>query len=195
MGFQLRVGPEQLPLWTPERRRKYLLRDDVRRPLSVDTEVWPISEDRKLHAELFSDFTNGAPPNGLGVYSPRSADWPRELGRSMLIALTATSDEVSWLRKQHLIGEMPFTSAALRDQGFQCLGFDCADGWLNSGLANCGYDPEDKARLGALFNSRLNESGLFALAESAAEFCAECDRRVPGHAPFLIYGLYAYRER
>ena len=71
------------------------------------------------------------------------------------------------------------------------IGFDVADYWLMSGLANCGYSAQEAALLTPARAPLLNEWHLFSTLAEATADAEVTDERVPEHAPFYAYGLYA----
>lgn len=70
------------------------------------------------------------------------------------------------------------------------IGYDVCDRALLSGLLNCAYSEEEKARLQPLWEPSLNDSHLFNSVAMASRFASEAAARVPEHAPFFIFGLY-----
>lgn len=194
LGFQLRLTLQSQQSWNLERRTTYLLRENIRFPLSVDTAVWPESDDSSLCPIIFSDFNahpNSA-PNGLGLYSLRSLetlDQQPELEKAILIGVSVIGNVVHELQHRHCIQNlMPI--AALVSKGWVCLGYDVADWWLFSGLSNCGYSVEEKKFLSNKFAWGINEYGLFVSGNAALAFCVDCNLRIPEHAPFAIYGIW-----
>lgn len=194
LGFQLRLTPQSLQSWSLERRAMYLLRENIRFPLSVDTAVWPESDNWRLLSTIFADFNplpNSA-SNGLGLYSLRSLeahDQQLELEKPILISVSVIGNVAHELQRRHCIQNLlPIT--ALYSRGWVCLGYDVADWWLLSGLSNCGYTTEEKKSLSNQFASDINEYGLFVSGNAAQCFCADCNLRVPQHAPFAIYGIW-----
>ena len=77
--------------------------------------------------------------------------------------------------------------------GYDLLGYDVADYYLMSGLANCGYSPEEAASLAPAWAPLLNEWHLFDNPADATAFAAVTAKRVPEHAPFFAYGIYQLR--
>jgi hypothetical protein len=70
------------------------------------------------------------------------------------------------------------------------LGYDVADVHFTSGLSNCGYLGEEREWLRSKWGRDLNEHHLFRESTRALEFVAVTDKRVPEHAPFLVFGVY-----
>ena len=76
---------------------------------------------------------------------------------------------------------------------YHLLGYDVADYYLMSGLANCGYSPAEAASLAPDWAPRLNEWHLLGNSTDATAFAAVTAERVPEHAPFYAYGIYQLR--
>lgn len=174
LGFDARelwldVGSQ----WDASRRALYLLREDVKKPLSVDAWVWP---------SLFGDGLPGSERERLSLRDARLPDWKGpnaplwdELARmrSGLGSLGAASAEphaliaVSWLwdgrpAEGSWLGG-PYrepTVPAAREEGWRFLGFDVADGGFISGLSNCGYTDAEAASLRSQWAGLLNEHHL-----------------------------------
>jgi hypothetical protein len=196
LGFHLRFSPHNLQPWDTERKSTYLLREDITTPLSVDRSVWPQSDNKNLYFELFSNYSaapNSA-PNGLNLFdllSPSHIAHTSLRTESFLIALTISSNVGARLKSKHFIEESSIGIGDLTRANWMCLGFDVANDWLCSGLMNCGYRKDDKAALSKRYRGELNEFGLFISEQAASSFCASSDTRVPEHAPFTSYGIWA----
>lgn len=198
LGFQLRIAPALLEPWDSTRRATYLLSDDIQSPLSVDTAVWPLSDDQALHFALFDDFDTApnSAPNGLGLYSLRTTESYRRscyIDGSLLVGISVVGEVAHELQVQRCIQES-VTLADLSASKWTCLGYDVADWWLLSGLSNCGYDPTKRQSLSLRFAAQLNNSGLFVSISEAQSFCSDCNIRVPEHAPFAVYGIWSLAE-
>ena len=176
LGFQLRVDPKAIEAWPASRRERYLLREDVLQPLSVDTTAWSLS---KSHPD--------SPINGLSVYP---LDELTGGPSTVTIAVTASERDARRLQKFHKIAEISSGQRGL--ECFKLLGYDVADHFMCSGLTNCGFPAAQKTELGIRFGTHINEHGLFDCRDAAQKFCLDCDIRVPGHAPFYVYGLWLF---
>lgn len=199
LGFQLRVAPQTMELWDARRRAMYLLREDIRFPLSVDTAVWPEASDPALLSALFSDFSadpNSA-PNGLSAYTLRSfavLSTPFHFNDTFLIGLSVMGKFARELQNQHRIQNLlPITD--LISNNWVCLGHDVADRWLISGLFNCGYEAATKLSLSHQFAAYLNEYGLFTSAHIARSFALDCNTRVSEHKPFAVFGVWKHGSK
>jgi len=194
LGFQLRLPPNELQAWDSQRRTTYLLGEELLSPLSVDTAVWPESNDHKRLAEVFEDFSplpNSA-PNGLGLYSVKSEEILRqttEARDSVLIGISVTDNVAKALQSQHHLRHLT-SLVELSSKGWIELGYDVANWWLMSGLTNCGYTLKEKAELLGRFSNSINSDGLFASVHAAREFGNYCNARFVQHAPFEAYGIW-----
>lgn len=151
--------------WAPERRRLYLLRQDVELPLSIDRYVLP----HALPDEPASDTLELL---AVVVSTPASQEtveqWsPFDTGHAV--------PEDSDLARHH-------------------LGYDICDQSKISALMNCGYEPGEREQLGDQWSARLNEHHLFESLADADEFRALSDGRVREHAPFVVVRLYRRAE-
>lgn len=190
LGFQLRSPTTKLVLWDGARREKYLLREEIVRPLSVDEAVWPRLEDERLSSVIFSD--PGEPPNGLSLHFIKDAIPMIPKDAAALLGITAPASDAERLRTRHKIEPSSSKFVDLSARGFNHLGYDVADAWLTSGLMNCGYTPDTKIELAGRFLNAINQHGLFSSFGEAAQFRLECDKRIPSHAPFTVFGLWQF---
>jgi hypothetical protein len=188
IGFDAReTFVEPSKAWTPRRRREFLLREDVAKPLSVDALAWPsvfhelpVPECGGVVADLWDDLDE-----------MRAALAERKPPAHRIVA-------VSWLTDDPDAKGGPHRSARDAmpcDLGpeWELLGYDVADGGCISGLSSCGYSPFERAELAPAWGPKLNLNHLLADAEDAFRYRAVADRRVSEHAPFFVYALRALR--
>lgn len=194
--------------WDAAARTRYLLRPDIRWPLSVDPRVWP---------SVFSSGVVGrvdlsAPPNIEGDPDTKEKGWGSDLGAvrtyfdrhrarvlgGVFIAIELLSEKhaeagvVSYVLPEGI--ECGFslerTSPERLPEGATFLGYDVANiAWI-SGLSNTAYTDEELRDLKPRWADRLNSVGLFDAVENAVGFRQVCDERDRGSAPFWIYGLW-----
>jgi hypothetical protein len=198
IGFDAREAGEYDPRWDDERRRRFLLRHDVARPLSVDCIAWPSIADIGLGRSLSTEERERL---GIG--------WNARLWES-LDRMRRYLDEqgadpvdmvlvaVGWLSRlgfpDTAKGPHPAPTEPVQpERSWNLLGYDVADGWLFSGLTDCGYTPEDSAGLREKWAPKLNEHHLFRDQEAGFAFVEVSNARVPEHAPFYVYSLYRLR--
>jgi hypothetical protein len=185
--------------WDAARRGTYLLRTDVRKPLSVDPAVWP---------SLFGEGLPEQQRQRLGLSTVQRPDWrgPHQdlwddLHR-MHQSLGPLGSQTHWTIALHWVSAdgLPLPSASqgphreelpssALSEDWRLLGFDIADAGLFSGLSNCGYDQATVAELRASWGAHLNEHHLFTNVSQALAFRDLTNRRVPEHAPFFVYAL------
>ena len=177
IGFDLRSTVPD-PSWTADRRARHLLRHDVAAVRSVDPDVWvrppglppaprPEQEDVGLRPDL----------SGL-----LAAAGGLDRAGAVTVRITALEDDAP----------VP-ESAGPGAEKYDLLGYDVADYYLVSGLANCGYSPQEAASLAPAWAPLLNEWHLFGNPGDATAFVAVTAQRVPEHAPFFAYGIYLLR--
>ena len=205
LGFDVREL-DQSALWDVATRELFLLRVDVTQPLSVDTLIWPSVFDTgqgiglpQTHRERL--YLAGIPlPSWIG---PNAGLWD-DLDRMRQYLAASLSHPhphvvlaVSWISDNSFADAAPAgpslepVTPPLRDVSWRLLGFDVADGSMLSGLSNCGYSPDEAAGLRPASRSSLNGNHLFADVADALRFKHLADKRVPEHAPFFVYGLFA----
>jgi hypothetical protein len=199
IGFDARRAGAYDPSWDDdERRRRFLLRRDVPRPLSVDRYTWPSLADvgygrDDLHADVRERLGIGWNQNlwvsldRLKRYLAGRGTDPAEF---VLVA-------VGWLSRLGFPdtpgGPYPWSprvEPARPENSWILLGYDVADPAPFSGLSDCGYTPAESERLREEWAPRLNEHHLFTEQEDAFTFVEVSNERVPEHAPFHVFSLY-----
>lgn len=128
----------------------------------------------------------------MGVGAESCAISPAEIGVAKVVrdARARGDEEKAGGREAEdaLPLAMPFE--VLSDWFF--LGFDVADMWLQSGLSNCGFLPEqeDVAGLKGAWAPKLNDFHLLQALGEAVEFKELSNRRAEEHAPFFVFELW-----
>ena len=177
-GADVRVDPSGDGGWTAERRSTYLLRPDVRFPLSVDPNVWERAP---------GDLTYPVPWTPVEDVQKRAAALMASKHRVCVAVLAAAAEDPA--EEEELRSRTGADTPLAVDPAWTFVGFDVADGTEISGLSNCGYGAElDTLR--AAWAPRLNDRGLFRDLEDAFAFRAVTNPRVPEHAPFTVYGIW-----
>lgn len=180
LGFQLRVSPKSLSPWPPERRKQYLLRQDIKLPLGIDESVWPRIEDADPLQSLFDDYVGG-PRNSLHVHLSTSLRQIETCATGTVIFLTASSEDATEIKRWCKIGEPSLELSALRSHGFIRLGFDVAPidaGW--SVLNDTDPGESTRAELSEKFAAALDsEHGLFIDWRMADQY-REAWKRIEG---------------
>lgn len=210
LGFDARAcWIEREHVFPQSRVDIHLLRVDVERPLSTDVMVWP-TVFRNESVSALSLELEGVGDSGLQAPSfvgPVQELWSelealQETIRTQAAALRgpasviAVTVESGW--------EQPFTGLSLSgldkpspadlDERWSFLGFDVSDGFLLSGLTNCGYGNE-RDHLRTTWAPRLNRWHLFDSHDDAKTFAALSDERVESHAPFFVFGIWRLDQR
>lgn len=174
----MRVEPSCDDRWTAERRSTYLLRPDVRFPLSVDPNVWERAP---------GDQTYPAPWTPVEDVQERAAALTASKHRVCVAVFAVAPEDLA--EEDALRSRTGADSPLATHPAWTFVGFDVADGTEVSGLSNCGYGPE-RATLRAVWAPRLNDRGLFRDLEDAFAFREVTNARVPEHAPFTVYGIW-----
>lgn len=200
LGFQLRNDPQSLIQWDIARRGKYLINENVDVPLSVDKSVWPINPNVPLLKELFAECYGGNYedniPNGLRLFSLKEESILNSLSYyngGYLIGISIVNDDRDLNKRlldMHRIEKKLHNIDLLTFYCWSCFGYDVADLWMISGLMNISFEPP-KAEIAKKYSKDLNKFGLFDLAKKASNYCQECNQRIPEHAPFIVYGIWA----
>jgi hypothetical protein len=181
-GADVRVNPDLPdPTWDQKRRETFLVRTDVRRPLSLDTRVWP--RPATVHGERVEE-----PAPWLDVESVRCR-WarfqPEAQGAWVVIAIGALAPDAN---SREALARSGIDTELVAATNWQFLGFDVVDGNI-SGLSNCGFEEGELSGL-KVWGSRINDHGLLSNLSDALLFRSLTDQRVPEHAPFQVCGLW-----
>jgi hypothetical protein len=184
-GADVRECPAEAdPAWDADRRSRFLLRDDVLRPLSVDPIVWRgrVGPDgRPLNVP-----SPWITPHDVRRGLARSA--PDNPGRWVVVVIGIAAADAR--EEEILARERGITAEVQVQPGWQFMGYDIADGGGISGLSNCGYTEREARVLRAGWASRLNERGLFSELVDALALRTLTDQRVAEHAPFAVCPLW-----
>jgi hypothetical protein len=200
LGFDAREMWLGSGLWNAERRRKYLLRRDVEKPLSTDVLVWPslfgnglpdsdreelrideaqLPAFRGPYDDLWQDLKELEPHRARLGQDGRHPHWVIAVTRVICARLAGHANGLT--EDAPLFG---------KEQSREFLGYDVSDNGLLSGLSNCGYSPGEARSLRSRWGKRLNRYHLFDEQEAALTFRSVTEKRVPEHVPFFVYGLW-----
>ncbi len=191
LGFDIRHPLDDLSFsrWDQERRAQYLIRPEVRWPVSVDPVVWPAPSAEQVNQHPLSLWSSvaevlAACPAAASHGSSAESNIP------VVIEIGALRDSQS-VRYWERIME-GFVQPEADDAGqyaTDSFGYDVADRYLLSGLSNCGLSAEEIGIVRKQFAAQINPFGLFSDPVVAADFRVSCDQLVPEHAPFCIYRI------
>jgi hypothetical protein len=204
LGFDARVTAPDTA-WNERRRRGFLFRLDVVRPLSIDPEVWPSAFDRfgvprpawvgifaplwESLADLRQAVDTGIPPGSFGL-----AAFARMTEVCTPDERKALETQLRGIHPDGTPGELPETISvpAAVEPGWTFLGYDVSDLGGLSGLMNCGFVPEveDVDALRARWGPKLNDWHLFDDLADARGFKDFSNQRVAEHAPFYVDGIW-----
>jgi hypothetical protein len=159
------VGARNSDLWSPQRRKRYLIVPDCRLPISIDSRVTPAATDQDPRAEVIDLIATAH------LTSATAAVW------------------TGWAR----FFEGALKASPAETDGWLSLGFDVCDEVFYSGLMNCQLDEQERPNLGAYWSFSLNEYHLFQRATDADSFRHLMDERVPEHAPFAVVQIFIAR--
>ncbi len=193
LGFDVLGKPEQMGrrVWDNGDREKYLLRPEIKFPVSVDRAICPSIFQPSAHQERDATEAN---TNLMGLWRDAAsmARWIeqrpqlKELVRlSVAIQLAAPNNgDPMW---DTIAAEGTSPAAPLRQ--WERFGYDVADRGPTSALSNCGYTPEEMAQTRLKWRDRINQWGLLDNLDDAVTFRAFSDERVSEHALFYIYEI------
>jgi hypothetical protein len=194
LGFDIRLLAEDYvsAVWSSEHRRRYLLREEIAWPMSVDRVVWPSMLEPNYFTATASRIPN---PKYIGG---QLSELENDIGFipqwREVISLTNTDHGVPvGLELAFLDGDSIDQFVDIEAEGVpenrRLLGFDVATAALISGLCNCGYNENEAESLRRKWGRILNEHGLLPTFEQALDFRVLSNLRVPEHAPFFIFRL------
>ncbi len=199
LGFDAReMWLDVAEYWPEERKRTFLLRQDIVKPLSTDILVWRsvFDVEQTLNRpqwtgpiqELWEDLAT------LQKYMDTA--WSARTLPYWIIAVTLQEDVCESEDLQEWYARASNIIPVLRDPALAFLGYDVSDQWLLSGLSNCGYGTnESKIQIFRdTYASSLNEHHLFDAIKPAVDFMHFSDERVRAHAPFFVFGIWLIKK-
>ncbi|MFL5655668.1 MAG: hypothetical protein ACJ8CB_16005 [Ktedonobacteraceae bacterium] len=199
LGFDARemwLDPQDY--WPDSRKKMYLLRHDVVRPLSTDTVVWRTVFDAEpsLQRPPWTGPIQSLWDDLATLQEYMDTAWSARTLPYWIIAVTLQEDVCESEDLQEWYARASNIIPALRDPAWVFLGYDVSDQWLLSGLSNCGYGTNEAGiqLLRATYASALNEHHLFASIKPAVDFMHVSDERVRAHAPFFVFGIWLIKK-
>jgi hypothetical protein len=185
LGFDARRPLEDDRDWTQDRRSQFLIRPEVRRPISVDEMVWPIVAE-KPGDENPVNIWNSLSRLLKALSGLTSATAPAPV----IIEIGVVIDEESsryWRNVSN--GYLRPEEDAGIELEAQELGYDVADRYLVSALSNCMPSEEELAGLRRDWSGSINPMGLFSKTDDAEGFRCICNSSIAEHAPFCVYRI------
>jgi len=224
LGFDARemwLSPQEY--WPDSRKKMFLLRHDVVRPLSTDTLVWRavFDADTSLQRPQWTGPIQFLWDNVATLQEYLDTAWSERTLPYWIIAVTLqedvceSEDLLEWYARASKFiddtvpGVLPLSGyllewyarassiiPSLRDPAWAFLGYDVSDKWLLSGLSNCGYGTNETEIqiLRETYASDLNEHHLFDALKPAVDFMHFSDERVRAHAPFFVFGIWLIKK-
>lgn len=191
LGYDARsISAAWRSLWNEDRRQRFLIKQDVCCPLSVDTLVWPSLFDwgqgpglslRERRRMLLS--------GGLTAARRSYARWPLWSDLSGMMKELDDPIDPTFLPFWIIAVASVDCDESNYTNQMEFFGYDVADESFLSGISNCGYGNEiDQLR--ADWAAELNGFHLFPNRDAADRFRRLTDTRVPEHRPFGVYGIW-----
>jgi hypothetical protein len=185
--------------WPPGRKESMLIRQDITKPLSTETYLWPsvfdiLEREENGAITLYEDSRLKRLPwtGNLGHWEDLSklqenlnAGWGEEWERCWLIAVTVLLQPASPDEQAYWATQLRSTVPATLDETWQFLGFDVADAYLRSGLMGCGHAASD-----GKYIPFLNTYHLLSDLAQALQYKDKMNLGNTQHAPYYIYGLH-----
>ena len=187
--------------WPEERKRSFLLRRDIVKPLSTDTSVWQsvFDVDYTLQRPQWTGPIWPLWENLEALENYVSTAWSQRREPYWLIAITlclaipSREERAYWNART----EGTLYTPSVCDPSWPLLGYDVADSYLLSGLTNLswGNDSKDEVQaIGEKYIPSLNEYHLFTSVEPAAEFIPLAEEGARAHAPFVVLGIWLIKK-
>lgn len=199
LGFDARemwLDPQDY--WPAARKKMYLLRHDVVRPLSTDTSVWRtvFDADTSLQRPEWTGPIQSLWDNLATLQEYMDTAWSERTLPSWIIAVTLQEEVCESEDLQEWYARASNINPSCRDAAWALLGYDVSDKWLLSGLSNCGYGANESEIqiLRETYTSNLNEHHLFDSIKPAVDFMHLSDERVQAHAPFFVFGIWLIKK-
>ncbi len=197
LGFDAReMWLDVAEYWPEERKRRFLLRQDIIRPLSTDEYVWRsvFDVDISLQYPQWTGPIQNLWDNLATLQEYLDTTWSERTLPSWLMAVTLQEDVCE---RENLLEWHDRVSNLIttpRDPAWAFLGYDVSDKWLTSGLSNCSTDESEMQILRDTYASVLNEHHLFDALKPAVDYMHVSDERVRAHAPFFVFGLWLIKK-
>jgi hypothetical protein len=189
LGYDIRdsLDDQTCAEWSQERRSQYLIRPEVRWPVSVDRIVWPSPIEENMNGfplNLWSSIAEAV--EALRETAPHRSS--AGSNTPAVIEISVVPDPQSARYWENLVEgfAQPGTDDTL-EHTIESFGYDVADRYLLSGLSNCGLCAVEIDVVRKRFAPEINAFGLFGDPVAAADFRMSCDQLNQEHAPFCVY--------
>ncbi len=202
--------------WTQDKKTSFLLRQNISKPLSVDSYIWYSVFSELLEPHLWHSIAMQAmysEPDWNDIFSesrkisvPPRFYRPRRVWRNLaslrdhlhqswgsgwkpcyLVAVVeVVKNEIDI--EDEVDSEPIFPNIV--DEEWRLLGYDVADYELISGLFEGQMEPDTALKLRNEWQNYLNEYHLFTEPQKAFDYIRIADRKYPSHMPYYVYALY-----
>jgi hypothetical protein len=181
LGYDLRVSARTPFDWPPSRMETFLLRQDVLKPLSVDSIVW-----EKV------DNSNQERLNHFGFWNSIEDAQNSIDGIAFDLPPAFVKLEIAWLASEEntvdrYFEEIP-TSPTSKMHPWIDLGYDVADTGLISSIMNCGHAIQE-IEYYTQHPSLFNEFHLFRDFGDAHAFLQKMSVGRKANDPLFVYGI------
>lgn len=203
--------------WTDEKKQLYLLRHDVKKPLSVDNYIWYSVFSEKSTPRIWQNIPRKS--------TYQTVDWEQTFAENQMVALpdiyrprrvwTSLDSLIQHLNSNWKDDWKPCAIIAIEevfiededecesviidpnaiDNNWKILGYDVADYELYTGLSDPAIDSKLSNQIRREWINKLNEYHLFLEPEIAFDYINFANIRNPTHRPFTVYGLYLVETR
>jgi hypothetical protein len=197
LGFDAReMWLDVAEYWPEERKKPFLLRQDIVKPLSTDIFVWRsvFDVEQTLNRPQWTGPIQELWDNLATLQEYMDTVWSERTLPSWIIAVTLQEDICEREDLQEWYARASNIIPSLRDPAWAFLGYDVSDKWLWSGLSNCGTNETEMQILRDTYASDLNEHHLFDAIKPAVDFMHVSDERVRAHAPFFVFGIWLIKK-
>lgn len=207
--------------WDKNECNTFLLRHDVLKPLSVDDFVWysvfiekttsRIWEGKSTQSMYLTDswkttFSENRFLEAPDLYQPRRVwtdlnsltrylhqNWQDDWKPCAIIAVQEIIN-LDTIEDEENNDFQPRIEPNEVQDDWVLLGYDVADYYLYSGLADGGIQDELFSKIKPEWVDNLNDYHLFTNPQTAFDYIEFANIRIPTHQPFYVYALYLVKS-
>jgi len=224
IGYDIReMWLDTESFWNEERRKEFLLKQQVKKPISVDNTVWPSIYNLDIAEPI--DYMRAIPrsknyktkewdntvKNHKVLSIPNHTGWLGDLWNELSVVKQNTS--VSWSNKWKpcwIIAITQFTDAIDEtdvekyssyfvtpqeiNSLWTLLGYDVADTFLTGFISNAGYTDDEVEPLRREWVEYFNQWHLFNDFDLARKYVDVAYKRDFNHGPFEVFGIYGIEQ-